>query len=88
MFIISILKCDYLSRLARYRRAFRAWNIAYNKKDRIDVHIVREAKRNRDMKQKKSCFRIWKAYLEQIRFEREIDYRVDETWTKVQRWLR
>jgi hypothetical protein len=71
----------------RSMRAFRAWQISFERKRRKEASQISAVRYQQNQMLLGRCLRRWKEYNQEQEFEKEIEERVDVTWAKVQNWL-
>lgn len=83
----AVAVSGHSSKFCVKKRAMKAWQVALQKAIRTETHKMRLYASRGDKISMKHYFSAWCKYHEEMILEREIQYRTDMTWKRVQAWL-
>lgn len=83
----AIAVTGMFSRFTLVKRSWQAWKIALERRKREESHQLRSVSRQGDRCVIRFYLRIWKDFMKEIRYEREINLRAEQKWRNVQQWL-
>lgn len=83
----AIAVSGHSSKFCVKKRALKAWQVALQKAIRTETHKMRLYASRGDKISMKHYFSEWCKYHEEMILEKEIQYRTDVTWKRVQAWL-
>jgi hypothetical protein len=83
----SVAITGQFSRYTIGRRSFRAWRVSLERIRRAMVVKMNFVIPRGNICCMKFYFKCWNLYIEDRLIDREIKYRSDATWAKVQSWM-
>ena len=83
----AIAVTGMFSRFTLVKRTWQAWKIALERRKREEAHQLRSFGKRGDRVTMKHYLQIWKSFMKDARYDREINMRAEQKWRNVQQWL-
>lgn len=76
------------SRFSAIKRTWRIWRVALERSRRHEMMALRLHSAKGDRCVLNHCFQRWSEYMEGVHLRREVESRTEQTWQKIQSWLK